>query len=72
MKTASAPPPRLNTNPSGGKQLFDSKAAQGKVIDGASKESTIQKASEMAMKMYFKSQGEQQGGLMGLASKYLQ
>ncbi|POR34473.1 Uncharacterized protein TPAR_05323 [Tolypocladium paradoxum] len=52
-------------------KLFDDKAAQGKVADGASKESTIQKAGEMAMKMYFKSQGEQQGGLMGLASKFL-
>ncbi|PNY28013.1 Uncharacterized protein TCAP_02062 [Tolypocladium capitatum] len=53
-------------------KLFDQKSAQGKVMDGASKESTIQKAGEMAMKMYFKSQGEQQGGLMGMASKFLQ
>ncbi|ODA81052.1 hypothetical protein RJ55_04014 [Drechmeria coniospora] len=52
-------------------KLFDSKAADGKIADGASKESTVQKAGEMAMKMYFKSQGQQQGGLMGLASKFM-
>jgi hypothetical protein len=52
-------------------QLFDNKSAEGKVSSSASKESTIQKAGEVAMKMYFKSQGQQQGGLMGLASKFL-
>lgn len=31
----------------------------------------MQKAAEAAMKMYFKSQGGQQGGLAGLASKFL-
>merc|ERR1712000_226489 len=34
---------------------------QGKVASGASKESVVQKAGEMAMKMYLKSQGQQQG-----------
>jgi superfamily II DNA/RNA helicase len=52
-------------------KLFDAKSAKGKVSSGASKESTIQKAGEMAMKMYFKSQGQSQGGLMGLASKFM-
>jgi hypothetical protein len=52
-------------------KLFDNKSAEGKVSSSASKESTIQKAGEVAMKMYFKSQGQQQGGLMGLASKFL-
>lgn len=52
-------------------QLFDDKASKGKVSSGASKEGVIQKAGEFAMKMYLKSQGEQQGGLMGLASKFM-
>ncbi|KAM4058563.1 beta-flanking protein [Hirsutella rhossiliensis] len=52
-------------------KLFDVKAAQGKVPEGASKESTIQKAGEMAMKMYFKNQAKQQGGLMGMASQFM-
>jgi hypothetical protein len=54
-------------------QLFDSKAADGKVSSDASKESVVQQAGEMAMKMYFKSQGGGQGGpgaLLGLASKF--
>ncbi|EFY84418.1 beta-flanking protein [Metarhizium acridum CQMa 102] len=52
-------------------KLFDSKASQGKVADGASKENVVQQAAEMAMKMYFKSQAESQGGLAGLASKFI-
>ncbi|KAF4505429.1 hypothetical protein G6O67_007381 [Ophiocordyceps sinensis] len=52
-------------------KLFDDKAAKGKVPEGASKESTIQKAGEMAMKMYFKKQAKQQGGLMGMASQFI-
>ncbi|KAI9171663.1 hypothetical protein HJFPF1_01149 [Paramyrothecium foliicola] len=52
-------------------KLFDDKAAKGKVSSNASKESTIQKAGEVAMKMYFKSQGQQQGGLLSMASKFL-
>ncbi|KAJ0351381.1 hypothetical protein COL154_004773 [Colletotrichum chrysophilum] len=52
-------------------QLFDQRQSQGKVAEGTSKESAIQQAGEMALKMYFKSQGEQKGGFMGLASKFL-
>ncbi|OAQ68407.1 beta-flanking protein [Pochonia chlamydosporia 170] len=52
-------------------KLFDSKAAQGKVADGASKENVVQQAVEMAMKMYFKSQAGSQGGLAGMAAKFL-
>ncbi|GKT64454.1 beta-flanking protein [Colletotrichum tofieldiae] len=53
-------------------RLFDQRQSQGKVADGASKESAIQQAGEMALKMYFKSQGQQQpGGIMGLASKFI-
>ncbi|KAL7908624.1 hypothetical protein GGI35DRAFT_407726 [Trichoderma velutinum] len=54
-------------------KLFDNKAADGKVASDASKESVIQQAGEMALKMYFKSQGGgQQGpsGLMSIASKF--
>ncbi|KAF7555054.1 hypothetical protein G7046_g6643 [Stylonectria norvegica] len=52
-------------------KLFDNKSAQGKVSPSASKDNVVQKAAEMAMKMYFKSQGQQQGGLAGLASKFM-
>ncbi|KAK2594557.1 hypothetical protein QQS21_007729 [Conoideocrella luteorostrata] len=52
-------------------KLFDSKAQQGKVTDGASKENVVQQAVETAMKMYFKSQAGSQGGLAGMASKFL-
>ncbi|KAF9870259.1 hypothetical protein CkaCkLH20_12345 [Colletotrichum karsti] len=52
-------------------RLFDQRQSQGKVADGTSKESAIQQAGEMALKMYMKSQGQQQGGFMGLASKFL-
>ncbi|KJK75790.1 hypothetical protein H634G_09154 [Metarhizium anisopliae BRIP 53293] len=52
-------------------KLFDSKASQGKVADGASKENVVQQAAEMAMKMYFKSQAQSQGGLAGLASQFI-
>ncbi|KAK6214709.1 hypothetical protein QIS74_07728 [Colletotrichum tabaci] len=53
-------------------RLFDQRQSQGKVADGTSKESAIQQAGEMALKMYFKSQGQQQaGGFMGLASKFM-
>ncbi|KAL7786293.1 hypothetical protein V8C37DRAFT_412574 [Trichoderma ceciliae] len=58
-------------------KLFDSKSANGKVSSDASKESVIQQAGEMALKMYFKSQGGGQGGgqggpsgLLGIASKF--
>ncbi|KAF4451075.1 beta-flanking protein [Fusarium austroafricanum] len=59
-------------------KLFDNKAASGKVSDGTSKESVVQQAGEVALKMYLKNQmggggGEQggAGGLMSLASKFL-
>ncbi|KAK3175751.1 hypothetical protein K4F52_010020 [Lecanicillium sp. MT-2017a] len=52
-------------------KLFDTKAAQGQVGSGADKQNVIQKAGEVAMKMYFKSQAEQQGGLAAMASKFM-
>ncbi|KAG5939885.1 hypothetical protein E4U59_002808 [Claviceps monticola] len=52
-------------------KLFDDKAAQGKVQGGASKENVVQHAVETAMKMYFKSQATSQGGLAGMAAKFL-
>ncbi|KAK5992676.1 hypothetical protein PT974_06091 [Cladobotryum mycophilum] len=52
-------------------KLFDDKASQGKVQSGSSKESAVQQAGELAMKMYFKSQGQKQGGLAGLASQFI-
>jgi hypothetical protein len=52
-------------------QLFDDKAAKGKVSSDASKESVVQQAGEVALKMYLKNQGEQQGGLLGMASKFM-
>jgi hypothetical protein len=52
-------------------KLFDDKAAKGKLSSDTSKEGVIQKAGEFAMKMYLKSQGEQKGGLLGLASKFM-
>ncbi|KAM3516253.1 hypothetical protein MY11210_000012 [Beauveria gryllotalpidicola] len=47
-------------------KLFDSKAANGSVASGAEKQSVIQKAAEVAMKLYFKSQLQQSGGSGGL------
>lgn len=52
-------------------QLFDDKAAKGNVKSGTDKQSVIQQAGEVAMKFYLKSQGQQAGGLAGLASKFL-
>jgi hypothetical protein len=52
-------------------KLFDSQSSQGNVASGASKESAVQQAGEMALKMYMKSQGGGASGLMGLASKFL-
>ena len=56
-------------------KLFDSQSAAGNVSSGASKESAIQQAGEMALKMYMQSQGGSGGGgmsgLMGMASKFL-
>jgi hypothetical protein len=56
-------------------KLFDSQASSGNVADGESKESAVQQAGEMALKMYMKSEmgGGSSGGsgLMGLASKFM-
>ncbi|KAH7156372.1 hypothetical protein EDB81DRAFT_854496 [Dactylonectria macrodidyma] len=52
-------------------KLFDDKSSKDKVSSGTSKDAVVQKATEVAMKMYLKSQGEQQGGLVGLASKFM-
>ncbi|RDW73113.1 hypothetical protein BP6252_07020 [Coleophoma cylindrospora] len=52
-------------------KLFEQQSAQGNVASGASKESAIQQAGEMALKMYMKSQGGNAGGLMSLASKFM-
>lgn len=52
-------------------KLFDNQSSQGNVASGASKESAVQQAGEMALKMYMKSQGGGSSGLMGLASKFL-
>ncbi|KAJ6779569.1 hypothetical protein PWT90_09968 [Aphanocladium album] len=56
-------------------KLFDSKAADGSVANNADKQSVIQKAAEVAMKLYFKSQMEQSGGGLGglanMASKFI-
>jgi hypothetical protein len=52
-------------------KLFDSQSSQGNVASGASKESAVQQAGEMALKMYMQSQGGGASGLMGLASKFL-
>ncbi|KAK7223632.1 hypothetical protein V2G26_011635 [Clonostachys chloroleuca] len=52
-------------------KLFEDKASAGKVTSGTSKESVVQQAGEVAMKMYLKSQGQQQGGILGFASKFM-
>ncbi|KAL2139181.1 hypothetical protein VTI28DRAFT_5679 [Corynascus sepedonium] len=64
-------------------KLFDAQASQGKVEPGADKKSVVMKAGEMALKMYLKSHGAQQGGgsaagesggaggLLSLAGKFL-
>lgn len=59
-------------------KLFDNQASQGNTSSDASKESTVQKAGEMALKMYMKSQMQGGGGssgasgLLSMASKFLQ
>ncbi|PFH59919.1 hypothetical protein XA68_11688 [Ophiocordyceps unilateralis] len=52
-------------------KLFDDKSARGKVPAGADKQSVLQKAGEMAMKLYFKNQAQKQGGVMGIASQFM-
>jgi len=56
-------------------KLFEQQSASGNVAEGASKESAIQKAGEMALKMYMKNQmgggsSGSMGGLMSMASKF--
>ncbi|RFU28372.1 hypothetical protein B7463_g7986, partial [Scytalidium lignicola] len=50
-------------------KLFDSQSAQGNVSSGSTKETAIQKAGEMALKMYMKSQGGGGGGVAMAWSK---
>jgi len=53
-------------------KLFDQQSGQGNVDPNANKQSVVQQAGEMAMKMYMKSQmGGGGSGLMGLASKFM-
>ncbi|KAK3709272.1 hypothetical protein LTR37_011010 [Vermiconidia calcicola] len=62
-------------------KLFEQQQASGNVASGESKESAVQKAGEMALKMYMKSEmsggssesgsGSSGGGLMGLAQKFM-
>lgn len=54
--------------------LLDQQAANGNVAEGESKESAVQQAGEMALKMYMKSEmggSSGGGGLMSLASKFM-
>lgn len=56
-------------------KLFDQQSAQGKVEPGADKQSVVNNAAKMALKMYMKSQmgggGGGPGGLMSMASKFM-
>lgn len=52
-------------------KLFEQQSSAGNVGSGASKESAVQQAGEMALKMYMKSQGQSSGGFMGMASKFM-
>ncbi|OAR01401.1 hypothetical protein LLEC1_06897 [Akanthomyces lecanii] len=56
-------------------KLFDSKSAEGTAASGADKSSVMQKAAEVAMKLYFKSQMQQSGGGLGglanMASQFI-
>lgn len=57
-------------------KLFDQQSSQGNLDPSASKESAVQKAGEMAFKMYMKGQmgaggSGGTGGLMSMASKFL-
>lgn len=51
-------------------KLFDQQSGSGNMQQGANKQSAVQSAGEMALKMYMKSQGGG-GGLMGMASKFM-
>ena len=53
---------------------LDQQSESGTVASGESKESAIQSAGEMALKMYMKSEmggSSSGGGLMSLASKFM-
>lgn len=54
-------------------KLFDQQSSSGRVSSGSSKESAVQQAGEMALKMYLKSQGGSggSGGLLSFASKFM-
>ncbi|KAG9247646.1 hypothetical protein BJ878DRAFT_491481 [Calycina marina] len=52
-------------------KLFEQQSSQGNVASGSSKESAVQQAGEMALKMYMKSSGGGSSGLLGLVSKFL-
>ena len=58
-------------------KLFDNQAAQGKVQEGSTKQSVVEQAGKMALKMYLKGQGGSSGsagggpgGLLGMAAKF--
>ncbi|KAL9626019.1 MAG: hypothetical protein Q9204_007650 [Flavoplaca sp. TL-2023a] len=60
-------------------KLFDEQQSQGKVDPSTDKQSVVNNAAKMAFKMYMKSQASGggaasggPGGLMGMASKFLQ
>lgn len=56
-------------------KLFDQQSQQGRVESGTDKQSVINEAGKMALKMYLKGQagggGGGPGGLMGMAGKFL-
>lgn len=56
-------------------KLFDQQSGQGNVDSNADKQSVVNNAAKMALKMYMKSQlqggGGGPGGLMGMASKFM-
>jgi hypothetical protein len=56
-------------------KLFDQQSGQGNVASGADKQSAVNSAAKLALQMYMKSEGKGggggQGGLMGLASKFI-
>jgi hypothetical protein len=56
-------------------KLFDQQNGQGNVASGADKQSAVNAAAKMAFKMYMKSEGQGggggQGGLLGMASKFM-
>jgi hypothetical protein len=56
-------------------KLFDQQSGQGNVASGADKQSAVNSAAKLALQMYMKSEGKGggggQGGLMGLASRFM-